>query len=114
MGMHVDDVSPRDDNTVSIFNRDYQSVSGKALCCALAADGNRAYLGGHSGHPEGNMGLVEFALESRGEGTALAVRHTYPSRPEYEAIAGKYGSAWPRALARLEALLATLSDREGA
>jgi hypothetical protein len=49
MGMHIDDVSPRDDNTISIFNRDYQSVSGKALCCALAADGGRAYLGGHSG-----------------------------------------------------------------
>jgi len=64
------------------------------------------YLGAHSGHPEGDTASVEFALESSGEGTALAVRHTYPSRPEYEAIAGKYGSAWPRALARLEVLLA--------
>jgi uncharacterized protein YndB with AHSA1/START domain len=71
-----------------------------------------AYVGEHSGPSKGHLGLVEFALESSGEGTALAVRHTYPSRPEYEAIAGKYGSAWPRALARLEALLATPTDRE--
>ncbi len=56
--------------------------------------------------------VVEYALESSGEGTALAVRHSFPSRPEYEATAAKYGSAWPRALARLEALLATTSDRE--
>lgn len=49
MGMHIVDVSPRDDNTELHFNRDYQSVSGKGLCCALSADGTRAYLGGHSG-----------------------------------------------------------------
>jgi hypothetical protein len=49
MGLHIDDVSPRDDNTELHFNRDYQSVAGKALCCALSADGARAYLGGHSG-----------------------------------------------------------------
>jgi hypothetical protein len=49
MGLHIEDVSPRDDNTELHFNRDYQSVAGKALCCALSTDGARAYLGGHSG-----------------------------------------------------------------
>ncbi len=47
--MRIDDVSPRDDNTTLRFGRDYQSVSGKALCCTLSRDGSRAYLGGHSG-----------------------------------------------------------------
>lgn len=47
--MRVDDVSPRDENTTLRLNRDYQSVAGKALCCALSADKKRAYLGGHSG-----------------------------------------------------------------
>ena len=49
MAIAIDDVSPRDDNTVIVFNRDYQSVSGKALCCTISADGTRAYVGGHSG-----------------------------------------------------------------
>ncbi len=48
--MRIEDVSPRDDGTTTFrLSRDYQSVSGKALCCALSADGTRAYLGGHSG-----------------------------------------------------------------
>lgn len=45
----IDDISPRDDNATIVFNRDYQSVSGKALCCAISSDGSRAYVGGHSG-----------------------------------------------------------------
>ncbi len=47
--MRIEDISPRDENTTLRYNRDYQSVAGKALCCALSADGARAYLGGHSG-----------------------------------------------------------------
>jgi len=73
-----------------------------------------AYSGGHAGYPDGNAGLVEFSLEPRGARTALTVRHTFPPRPGYEAIAAKYGSAWPRALARLEALLATLRPEHDA
>ena len=49
MAVRIEDVSPRDSNTTLIIGRNLQSVSGKALCCALAADGRRAYLGGHSG-----------------------------------------------------------------
>jgi hypothetical protein len=44
----IDDISPRD-KTALRLNRDYQSVSGEALCCALAAERPRADLGGHSG-----------------------------------------------------------------
>ena len=47
--MRIEDISPRDDNTAFHRDRDYQSVSGKALCCALSKDGTRAYLGGNSG-----------------------------------------------------------------
>ncbi len=47
--MQILDISPRDDNTTRRLPRDLQSVSGKALCCALSSDGQRAYLGGHSG-----------------------------------------------------------------
>jgi photosystem II stability/assembly factor-like uncharacterized protein len=49
MAVRIEDISPRDSNTTLRLGRDFQSVSGKALCCALAADGRRAYLGGHSG-----------------------------------------------------------------
>lgn len=81
-----------------------------------------AYAGGHSGYPDGDSGLVEFTLEPHHsvsplagappDGTRLIVRHTFPPRPEYEAIAARYRSAWPRALARLEALLAIHSRPE--
>jgi hypothetical protein len=47
--MQILDISPRDANTTLRLSRDLQSVSGKALCCALSRDGRRAYLGGHSG-----------------------------------------------------------------
>ncbi len=47
--MEIVDISPREDNTTRQLGRNLQSVSGKALCCALHPDGRRAYLGGHSG-----------------------------------------------------------------
>ncbi|MEZ5292810.1 MAG: hypothetical protein R2745_17140 [Vicinamibacterales bacterium] len=47
--MQIADISPREDNTTRRLGRDFQSVSGKALCCALHPAGQRAYLGGHSG-----------------------------------------------------------------
>ncbi|MGE0812887.1 MAG: WD40/YVTN/BNR-like repeat-containing protein [Vicinamibacterales bacterium] len=47
--MQIVDISPREDNTTRRLGRDFQSVSGKALCCALHPAGGRAYLGGHSG-----------------------------------------------------------------
>ena len=48
--MHIVDISPRDDNnTTRSSGRNFQSVSGKALCCTLHPAGQRAYLGGHSG-----------------------------------------------------------------
>jgi hypothetical protein len=47
--MQIVDISPRDDNTTRRLDRNFQSVSGKALCCALHPAGERAYLGGHSG-----------------------------------------------------------------
>lgn len=46
--MAVVDVSPRRSHTQITIDKFHQSVSGKALCVALAADGARAYLGGHS------------------------------------------------------------------
>jgi hypothetical protein len=49
MAVRIEDVSPRDGNTTLLLGRNLQSVSGKALCCALSPDGRRAYLGGHSG-----------------------------------------------------------------
>ncbi len=49
MAVRIEDVSPRDDNTSLRIGRILQSVSGKALCCALSPDGFRGYLGGHSG-----------------------------------------------------------------
>lgn len=47
--MQIVDLSPREDNTTRHLPRTLQSVSGKALCCALHPNGGRAYLGGHSG-----------------------------------------------------------------
>lgn len=47
--MQIVDISPREDNTTRRLSRTLQSVSGKALCCALHTDGRRAYLGGYSG-----------------------------------------------------------------
>lgn len=47
--MAVVDVSPRRSQTQITIDKFHQSVSGKALCVALAADGGRTYLGGHSG-----------------------------------------------------------------
>lgn len=47
--MQIIDVSPREDNTTRALSRNFQSVSGKALCCKLHPNGQRAYLGGHSG-----------------------------------------------------------------
>jgi photosystem II stability/assembly factor-like uncharacterized protein len=46
--MHVEDVSPRRAATQITIDRNHQSVSGKALCVAMSADGQRLYLGGHS------------------------------------------------------------------
>ena len=43
------DVSPVRARTTFGFDRNHQSVSGKALCVAMSADGQRLYLGGHSG-----------------------------------------------------------------
>jgi photosystem II stability/assembly factor-like uncharacterized protein len=47
--MQIDDVSPTDANFAPTFDRASQSISGKALCVAISNDGQRAYLGGHSG-----------------------------------------------------------------
>ena len=47
--MRIDDVGPNSDNATLSFGATDQSVSGKALCVALSADGARAYIGGHSG-----------------------------------------------------------------
>jgi hypothetical protein len=44
----VVDVSPVRSRTTFTFDRHHQSVSGKALCVAMSADGQRLYLGGHS------------------------------------------------------------------
>jgi hypothetical protein len=44
----VVDVSPVRSRTTFGFDRFHQSVSGKALCVAMSADGQRLYLGGHS------------------------------------------------------------------
>src|SRR5262245_9044139 len=67
-------VSPRRSHTQITIDRFHQSFSGKALCAALSADGQRAYLGGHSGvwrsddggetwsHPERPQPPVGFAV----------------------------------------------------
>jgi uncharacterized protein YndB with AHSA1/START domain len=64
-----------------------------------------AFDGGHSGYPDGNAGRVGFELAAGGPGTVLITRHRMPQRPDYEPIAERYRGAWPRALARLAALL---------
>ena len=47
--VRIEQVGPNDANaSLSIAETD-QWVSGKALSVALSADGQRAYLGGHSG-----------------------------------------------------------------
>jgi hypothetical protein len=47
--MRIADVSPAANNFLGSLSRVEQSISGKGLCVAIAADGQRAYLGGHSG-----------------------------------------------------------------
>lgn len=44
----VVDVSPVRSRMTFAFDRFHQSVSGKALCVAMSADGKRLYLAGHS------------------------------------------------------------------
>ncbi len=46
--MRVEDVSPSA-NFVRFFGAGDQCVSGRGLCVSLSSDGQRAYLGGHSG-----------------------------------------------------------------
>ena len=75
-----------------------------------------AYRGGHAGYPGDDAGLVEFVLQPGFHdvalnekplcSTALIVRHTFPDGPDFESFVATYATAWPRALARLEALLA--------
>jgi uncharacterized protein YndB with AHSA1/START domain len=65
-----------------------------------------AFDGGHAGYPDGHAGRVGFELAAGGAGTVLITRHRMPQRPDYEPIAERYRAAWPRALARLSALLA--------
>lgn len=64
-----------------------------------------AFDGGHAGYPDGNAGRVGFEIAPGGTGTVLITRHRLPQRPDYEPIAETYRGAWPRALARLTALL---------
>ena len=64
-----------------------------------------AFDGGHSGYPDGHAGRVGFELAAGGPGTVLITRHRMPQRPDYEPIAESYRGTWPRALARLAALL---------
>jgi uncharacterized protein YndB with AHSA1/START domain len=66
-----------------------------------------AYEGGHAGYPDGYAGRAGFELAPRGEGTVLITRHRIPARPDYESVTANYRGAWPRALARLVAYLAT-------
>jgi hypothetical protein len=47
--VEVLDVSPVRSRTQIAIDRSHQSVSGKALCVAMSATGQRLYLGGHSG-----------------------------------------------------------------
>jgi hypothetical protein len=47
--MRIEDIGPREETMIRSFGRDVQSISGKGLCVAVSADGERAYLGGHSG-----------------------------------------------------------------
>ncbi len=47
--LRIDDISPKIDGTTITQPDWYQSVSGKGLCIAMSADGQRVYLGGHSG-----------------------------------------------------------------
>jgi photosystem II stability/assembly factor-like uncharacterized protein len=61
----VVDVSPRRASTQITIDKFHQSVSGKALCVALAADGQRAYLGGHSGVWRSNDGGVSWSHPER-------------------------------------------------
>ena len=66
-----------------------------------------AYEGGHAGYPDGYAGRVAFEISAHGAGAALVTRHSLPQRADYEPIAARYRAAWPRALARLAALLAS-------
>lgn len=66
-----------------------------------------AHEGGNSGYPDGYSGRVSYRLEEiPGGGTRLAILHELPARPEYAPFVERYRAAWPRAIARLENLLA--------
>jgi len=66
-----------------------------------------AHEGGYSTYPGGYSGRVSFAPAAEaGGGTRLTIHHQLPARAEYEPIVARYREAWPRAIARLEALLA--------
>lgn len=65
-----------------------------------------AYEGGNAEYPDGHAGRVEYALsEAPGGGTLLSILHLMPARPDYEPHVERYRAAWPRALARLGAVI---------
>src|SRR5882672_2364219 len=47
--LRIDDVSPRVTSSTLTLPDNFQSVSGKGQTIAISADGQRVYLGGHSG-----------------------------------------------------------------
>ena len=47
--MQIDDVSPTTGIFAGSLGREDQCVSGRSICVAMSPDGNRAYVGGHSG-----------------------------------------------------------------
>ncbi len=59
--MNINDVSPVLGNFINNLNNEAHSVSGVALCVAVSADGNRVYVGGHSGVWISNDGGITFS-----------------------------------------------------
>ena len=70
-----------------------------------------AFHGGNADYPSGDAGTVWFSLLKVGAGTRLDVRHEWPARKEYAALAQSWRSAWPRALERLASVLAPPPER---
>ena len=65
-----------------------------------------AFQGGHAGYPDGNAGIIWYALEPAEDGgTMLEVAHELPATPEHDALVAGWRKAWPRALDRLSAYL---------
>jgi uncharacterized protein YndB with AHSA1/START domain len=71
----------------------------------LRRPSSAAFEGGNPEHPDGYAGRIGFEVSPRSSGSVLITRHRMPARPDYGPVAAAYAEAWPRALARLSAMM---------